>query len=218
MRSILIAVLACLSAAAQTPIVTGGTPTVSGGTPVIGGGGGVSLSMPVITGTGIGFYAITGGNRPGTSAAASLAGVSNDVYCRAFYQPFTRTITTGVFWVATGASANADIGLYNMQGQLIADIGPILVTTSSSAYSHALNQGSVTIQGGQWYWQCQICTSSTVTTASYAAGTGVPSVANASGTIVEGWWAPGGSTGVLPATMGTLNATTTQSLAVTYWY
>lgn len=204
---------------AQTPVITGGTLTVTGGTAIIGATTGGSGAMPVMSAPGMGFWGIQGSiNRASQGTTEAISSLANQVQCRSFYMAYTRTITQGAWYENVGGTATADIGLYNMAGQLVANLGgKSLSGVTNAVVTGPITQGSATIQGGQWYWQCALSTSVSMTAVSYVAVASIDTPENA-GAPQEVIWPSGVTTGILPATMGTLTAATTQHLVMAYWW
>lgn len=166
---------------------------------------------PVVTQPGMGFWAPTLDRE---EAALSAAGTANVAICKLFYLSFTRTVTQGRFYVASGsASSTADAALYNQAGNLIANLGTISTATGGNA-GGTITQTSVIVQGGNMYWSCFVDSSSTPAITGTVAGVGLEAIANA-GAMTTG---TASTTIPLPSTLPTLTALNTSTPIPTIWW
>lgn len=202
---------------AQTSVISGS------GTGVIGGGSGAAGPVvPVSTGSGQGFFQAYYGRTSVAGGGGSIVIAANTAQCRAFYLPFTRTVTSGYFYVTSAsATSTVDAGLYSMAGALLANLGGIATTTASNTlYGGAITQGSVTLQGATYYYGCVAgaVVSYPVVAIQSSAASGFDTPANGGGVLLTGTFTAGISNGVLPPTMGTLTNSVTFNHVIVWWY
>lgn len=187
------------------------------GTTITDAAGVITAAPPVSSGTAAGFFAPTI-YMPGSYGATTQASTTT-AYCQKFYLPFTRTITHAYMYVAQGETGTADIGLYNLSGTLLISLGGVSVASSTTVTGGTITQGSgsVLLPGGTFYWHCSTSSIATATFASQTNNGGVLSLNNAGSNTNTASFTASVSGGVLPGSMGTLTAISSQN-AVLGWY
>lgn len=172
--------------------------------------------VPVLTGANQGFYTPTC-DRPQINGNTTYTGSIG--YCHVFYLPFTRTVTQGRFATASGKSGTVDDeGIYDLNGNLLINLGGISTSPGGTNLGGPIVQGSVTLQGGNMYWACSTNsdTTSTVNRSAIVVNVGLDAVSNLGTTTAGSIITPG--TGLLPSTMGTITPATGIAWAVAWWY
>ena len=209
---VLVFILIAPALLAQTPVISGGT---SGGTPVIGGGGsGGGGTGPVISVSGFGEW---GGfvYRPPSLAAQPPGAAANGIACMSMSLPFSTTVNKAALSIQVGAAGTADVGIYSSAGNLIANTGGFDTTTANV---RSVNMTPAPTLAAGVYLHCSCASNRTATFQSAAATTannwGIENQAGSNMTTA----ANACTNGVLPATLGTLTATSTLYTIGTFYY
>lgn len=173
------------------------------------GGGGTTISG----GGFMGYVVTTNFNTALSSQAVSSA---NQVYAFRFSLPASFTVSSISYYINTlSAGGNCDFGLYDSSGNLLTHTGA-QSTATTGAFDVAISGGgSTTFSAGVYYfaWGCDNITAKVET----FSGSVLPALFNAGTTKNVGTGANALSAGALPATLGTVTASTTPQPA-TVWF
>jgi hypothetical protein len=128
---------------------------------------------------------------------------ANEVRVQQFILPFRVQIGKVSYSVTSVvASTIADLGIYDINGNRLANAGGFSTATLGN-FTTPLQNAPITLNAGIYYF-AQTCSSSTPTM-THITDFGVGTFANTSGSKIRGVAATPSSSGVLPATLGTIS-------------